>query len=321
MCIFAQPVLSVNSTQIFARHAAHGTQFLAYQMKYESLDQNAMILPVPVRQPATEESLRFIDLRDYDTLFDDLDNGFPYSAPAFSIGCSAPVAFEAAAALEVFEVGNYIASFVPNLAAFSRLDQRFRLPAAAWSEVPQYKRYGFAVFQLAAGALKPHPMAFEFETAQEPLFFPTLHIHDGQVHSNEEFDHVLYLQHAGFDSRVYGYENANVPDKSTGLVRSKRVAKHFCSTERSKGIVDPGLLVHRQSIRGMHPNRDTEFVTFGDPITPTLNYRPWLTYLPWLAIALLVTWFLSRRAKIRRLRAAGSQQTVTTEQSDRPKSL
>jgi len=52
MCIFSQPVVSVNNTQIFARLSGKGTQFLAYEMNYESRDPNAMILPVPVKQAA-----------------------------------------------------------------------------------------------------------------------------------------------------------------------------------------------------------------------------------------------------------------------------
>lgn len=323
MCIFSQPVLLVNNTQIFARKSARGTQLLAYQMNYESRDQNAMILPVPVRQPAHDASLRFIDLSGYGALFDDLKDGFPSSPQSFSIGCSRRGAALGVADLKVFEVGNYVASYVPSLSAFSRLDARFTLPDDTWSQIPQYKSYGFAVFQLAAGELKPHPMAFEFETAMDSLYFPTLHIHDGEVHAREEFDHALYLQHAGFDSRVYGYENADVPDRSTGLIRSKHVARHFCNTAEAKGTVDPELLVHRRLLHGNHPNRDTVIETFGDPVSPALNFRPWLASLPWLVTAFVVTWFWIRRSKIRRLRTAGdrgSQRAVATEQRDESKS-
>jgi len=45
-------ISSVNNTQIVARVSSVGTHFLAYQMNYESHDENAMILPIPVRQPA-----------------------------------------------------------------------------------------------------------------------------------------------------------------------------------------------------------------------------------------------------------------------------
>jgi len=303
MCIFSQPVTSVNNTRIFARLSATGTQFLVYQMNYETPDTNAMILPMPVRHPVREDSLKFIDLENYSEFFDDLANGFPYRRP-FSIGCSASTDPASRDNLEVFEVGNYIASFVPRLTDFSRLDDRFTLPESTWSHLPQYENHGFAVFQLAAGALQPHPMAFEFQRASDSIFFPTIHIHDGEIHDAEQFDHVLYLQHAGFDSRVYGYENSHIVDKATGLIRSKDVAEHFCDLDRAHGIVDGNLLVHRRIIRGTKPNRDTIIATSGDPTRPTLNLRPWLSYSPWLLVAAAVAWFLARRARIQKKKDA-----------------
>jgi len=319
MCIFSQPVFTVFNTQIFARSTARGTQFLAYQMSYESRDENAMILPIPIRQPAHDESLRFVDFRDYDDFFDDLAEGFPnIGSLSFNIGCSGGPGNDAADhTLEVFDVGNYIASFVPSLSDFSRLDARFTLPANTWSQVPQYEDYGFAVFQLAAGSLKPHPMAFEFENDNDSIYFPTLHIHDGKVHDTEEFDHCLYMQHAGFDSRVYRYQNSTVADTSTGLIRSANVAKHFCDVDRTNGVVDGDLLVHRQFIRGNHPNRDTEVMTFGDPTHPTLNLRPYFSYTPWLVGAAAVTWFFARRAKIKKMKADTTANVQPPEDRDK----
>jgi hypothetical protein len=307
MCCFSRPVISVNNTQIFARVSEQGTQFLVYQMNYESREANAMILPLPVRQPVREDSLRFFDLKGYGEFFDDLAKLFPYQAPRFNIACSKGVMSRAASALELFNVGNYIASFVPSLADFSRLDERFTLPADTWAKIPQYADFGFAVFQLAAGSLKPHPMAFEFEMASPAIFFPTVHIHDGEIHDTEEFDHVLYLQHAGFDSRVYGYRNSDKPDKSTGLIRSKFAAGDFCDVDRAAGVVDADLLVHRQIIRGQRPNKDTIIATHGDPTKPTLNLRPLYAYSPWLWVGLVATWFFVRRAKIKRMKKSGGE--------------
>jgi hypothetical protein len=305
MCIFAQPVISVNNTQIFARVSENNTQFLVYQMNYKSREANAMILPIPVRQPVHEASLHFIDLKSYADFFSDLANGFPYQPPAFNIGCSKSRTAPTANSLEVLNVGNYVASFAPSLADFSRLDSRFTLPASIWAKIPQYAGYGFAVFQLAAGSLKPHPMAFEFEMAAGPIHFPTLHIHDGEIHAAEEFDHVLYLQHAGFDSRAYGYRNSDVPDESTGLIRSKYAASRFCDLDRSAGVVDGKLLVHRKIIKGQCPNQDTEIATIGDPTRPTLNLRPLYAYAPWLWGGAAITWFFRRRAKIKRMKTVG----------------
>ena len=286
-------------------------------MKYESRDINAMILPIPIRPPAHDESLRFVDLRDYETFFDDLADGFPYVAPSFNMGCSKSFDAASGRALKVFEVGNYIASFVPQLSELSRLDVRFTLPENTWSQIPQYTSYGFAVFQLAAGSLSPHPMAFEFECDHDSIYFPTMHIHDGQIHNTEEFDHDLYLQHAGFDSRVYGYRNSDFPDESTGLIRSKYIASRFCDIDRSNGVVDADLLVHRKIIRGINPNRDTDIVTFGDPARPTLNLRPLYSYSPWLIIGATVAWFFARRARIKKRKAAFEVNNQLPEDRDR----
>lgn len=300
MCIFSKPVADVNNTQIFARLTASGTQYIVYQMNYESPSENAMILPIPVGQPVRDDSLRFIDLQNYADFFADLVQGFPFCPPSVGIGCSAPLKTAAAPTpLKVFEVGNYIASFVPTLSDFDRLDDRFRLPEQTWSRLPGYKDFGFALFQLAAGSLKPHPMAFEFETAHKSIYFPTLHIHDGEIHNTEEFDHVLYLQHAGFDSRVSAYQNPNVRDKSTGLIRSQNAAKQFSNIGNSKDILAGDLLVHRLFIHGSQPNRDTEIAASGHPTRPTLNLRPLWRYAPWLVFAAAVAWFFARRTKIK----------------------
>ena len=317
MCIFAQPVISVKHTQIFARASSRGSQFLVYQMNYESSEENAMILPIPVRRPSHDRSLRFIDLKDYSEFFDDLMTGFPFSPPSFNIGCSVPTNPNASSSLDVFNVGNYIASFVPHLAEFSRLDARFTLSENTWSQIPQYHDFGFAVFQLAAGAFQPHPMAFEFEGASETIYFPTMHIHDGEIHQTEEFDHILYLQHAGFDSRVFGYQNANVPDGATDLIRSKNVAKYFCDVSRSNGTISADLLVHRRIIRGSNPNGDTLISTMGHPETPTLNLRPLLSYFPWLVTFGAVAWFFSRRNKIKKMNNVGRTSVQTREDRDR----
>ena len=299
MCIFTLPVLSVGDTRIFARFSGAGTQFLAYQMTYESEQENAMILPIPVRQPAKEDSVRFIDLEAYDDLLDVLDDGFPIK-PRVSLGCGG-MKFTATndSALKVVEVGNYIASFIPTLGDFDRLEARFRLPKDVWDQIPQYEDYGFVVFQLKEGNQKPHPMAFEFETRDEQeLFFPTVHIHDGEVHDKEYFHHLLYMQHAGFDSRVGDYINADVPDRATGVIRSDKVAGEFCKTEKTDGVVLDDLLVHRKIVEGNLKNVDYRIMTAGHPTKPSFNWRPVQRWWPWAAIVAGMAWFFARRGKL-----------------------
>jgi len=139
---------------------------------------------LPTDTSVGESAVRFISLENYEYFFSHLERGFPRT-PRISIGCGDSTMVVAAnAAIEVHEVGDYIASFVPSLADFERLDPRFVIPVETWNLIPQYEDYGFAVFQLKQLAGKPHPMAFEFATRwNDRVFFPTVHIHDGEVHA------------------------------------------------------------------------------------------------------------------------------------------
>ena len=256
MCCFTRPVDFVANTRIFARADGRGGQFLAYQMQYLAAEDLAMILPLPVRLPAHKDSVRFIALNRDRTFFDRLGNGFPdvteddvrragiplyaplvgkYLEPRLTtvIGLASAKDGAAGGVLAVRRVGDYEASFVPQLNDFERLDPRFKLPRSTWDKIPAYRDYGFAVFKLrkpdlsaprppsahhddpaeddfnnldAADAERlrvrpggvtnhPHPMALLFPTrTPDALFFPTVHIHDGKVHDRETFDHTLFMQ-------------------------------------------------------------------------------------------------------------------------------
>lgn len=306
MCIFAQPVVSVTDTNIFARLLPDGWQYLVYQMNFETRDSNAMVLPLPVQLPATDdETLEFISLKQHDGFFKDLKKGFPLalpSRPTLSRGVDSAVDSEQI--LEVHDVGDFIASFVPAVADFNRLDPQFRIPQESWDQIPRYSDYGFAVFQLKSLQGKPHPMAFKFRSRQNhsgggSLFFPTVHIHDGKVHKREKFDHTLYLQHPAFDNACGGYKQRGylVTDPATGYVRSKWPAKEFCDTQACRGIVDPDGLVHRLEMRGRHDNVDV--LAKLDPS----DFKQQSRLLPWLGLPAAaglagifgLTWFFRRR--------------------------
>ena len=77
MCCFSQPVRSVHSTNIFARPADERRQFLVYSMTLDARKELAMILPLPVKTPAAENDVEFIDLQGYPNFFTDLEQGFP----------------------------------------------------------------------------------------------------------------------------------------------------------------------------------------------------------------------------------------------------
>lgn len=192
MCCFSGPVRFVGQTQIFARALGHGRQALVYGMTVEAEADVAMILPLPVPPGAAEDDVSFVDLSEYPELFQDVARGFPAPA-AFGAPRSPPVP---QALLSVKQVGAFEASFVPGVEDFARLDPRFRLPETLISAFPGYADYGFAVFQLRAGPRSAvHPMAFTFPRREtDALFFPTVHVHDGEAHPTAAFDHQLYCQ-------------------------------------------------------------------------------------------------------------------------------
>jgi len=243
MCCFSKPVKLVANTNIFARAAAEGAQFLVYSMKLGAAEDVAMILPIPVPPRSKEEAVRFINLEKYDNFFDHLNDGFPVPPEIKATGRAG--ALGSAPALKVVEVGSFIASFVPSIEDFARLDEQFRLSTDVWDMLPQYKDWGFAVFQLKKGEKKIHPMAFEFPRRDpKKLFFPTVHIHDGSVPARAKFDHFLYCQ-VGAGSRLREWDE------------SKKTAETFMrKLDEAKGIIDAKGHVYRKRMNGVFANRD-----------------------------------------------------------------
>jgi hypothetical protein len=241
MCCFSRPVESVSDTKIFARGSDRGRQFVVYSMALDASEELAMVLPLPVAKESGEDALRFISLKEYPDFFVDLQRGFPVrSVP------SRTDTFGASAPLKVVDVGDFEASFVPTVRDFSRLDERFRLPTEVWDRLPQYKDYGFAVFQLKPGAQRVHPMAFEFPRANpRALFFPTVHIHDGEVHRRADFDHTLYCQTDNTTSRaLMDWDESHQP------------AGMFVDAARAEGLIDPATHCYRLRIKGSRKNED-----------------------------------------------------------------
>ena len=245
MCCFSRPVDTVADTNIFARDSKDGRQFLVYSMKFKAGEDLAMILPIPTPKNSAEDAVKFIDLKKYEAFFDYLRKGFPEPPPPRTKD-DAPPKKAAAGGLVVVEVGDFVASFVPAIKDFDRLDKQFRLPEGVWDKLPQYKAFGFAVFKLKKpkkGESKVHPMAFEFPRAdKKALFFPTVHIHDGKVSEKAKFDHSLFCQRSG-DPPVRW-------DESPGLADS------FMKIKEAQGIVDADAHVYRKLMKGTFDNKD-----------------------------------------------------------------
>jgi hypothetical protein len=243
------PEAEVGSTRIFARLSSKNTQILVYQMQFRSKEPAAMILPIPIALPTKENTVRFINLEDHFDFFDYLESAFPSKI------WDGLEADDDIALLDVEDVGDYIASFVPTKHDFERLDKRFHFSEDVWKQLPQYDDYGFIVFQLKQLSGSTHPMAFEFRTRLEnQLFFPTTHVHDGIFHPSADFDHIFYIQCKKYD--VAQQEYRDFPSPITKMRQSiYPIGKNFLNVN-SKNILQSKLFLHRLRMMGIHANKD-----------------------------------------------------------------
>jgi hypothetical protein len=246
MCCFSQSVQRVANTRIFSRRMDESRQAIAYQMEFAAAADLAMILPLPIVPGSGEKVVKFINLKEYSTFFSDLDSAFPRpEEEGFGRGV-AVAGGSPKPQLAVQSVGSFEASFVPTVADFRRLDERFRIEPEIWAKIPRYADYGFAVFKLKKGAHKVHPMALSFPSRHpEKLFFPTVHIHDGEVHAKEHFDHELYCQ----VSRPGLFEMMRWEE-------SPGIAKAACKIEKSAGLIFGEGHIYRRRMIGNFANKD-----------------------------------------------------------------
>ena len=244
MCCFAGRVSDVSSTSIFAR-VGGDREYLVYEMTFTSDDQTAMILPIPTASGAPEDVVKFVTLDGYPDFFRDLERHFQQLwAKTLTLGGAPP-----SLSLKVHLVGAFEASFVPRVEDFDRLDPRFRIPPQVWKQLPAYESFGFVCFKLQPGRrVSVHPMAFSFRTRDpETLFFPSVHVHDGLVHEEADFDHILYTQ--------------NKPVRRSSWPRAVwvtdgKAASQYLKVARTNGLVDKDVPCFQMSVVGSFPNRD-----------------------------------------------------------------
>ena len=261
MCCFSLPVRMVSSTNIFARPLDGDRQLLVYGMTIEISEDIAMILPIPVPAGSPEDAVRFVDMSACPGFFDELEELFPQpEAPDLALLGMPQSRLAPASILAVHDVGEFEASFVPTPSDFTRLDPRFRLPSEVWERMPRYHDYGFCVFKLKpkgkatsffglfkgkveSETRKVHPMAFEFPRRHPTaLFFPTVHVHDGELHPTAEFDHALYCQIDRAWEPLMDWQ------------RSREKSEHLAL---AREWVAPETWLYKRELKGELPNRDT----------------------------------------------------------------
>jgi hypothetical protein len=296
MCLFSYPRglgergIDVSDTTIFARKAGPDSQVLAYQMALRADRELAMILPVPVGSRDEARAMEFISLEGCSDFFELLGRQLPIW-PQEELGVMTLSVDSRSSSprpvLKVHAVGAYEASFVPSAADFDRLDERFRLPPEVWASLREYADWGFAVFKLkdfTREARPAHAMAFRFVTrSPDRLFFPTVHVHDGRVHTLAAFDHQLYFQSAldcGKENLAFAggrpvgdaqrrlilslyrdkVDDTAAVDGKGVLIwaeRSGEVVPHRHDVERAGGVLEAGTRLHAFGMRNTLPNQDT----------------------------------------------------------------
>lgn len=209
-------------------------------MRLDAEEDLAMILPIPVIPESSEEVIKFLDFSAYPGFFEDIEKNFPlpqnFGDPFGEVSRSG--------GLKVKRVGSFDASFVPTVADFSRLDERFKLSADVWQKLPPYAEYGFVVFKLRKGSAQIHPMGFAFPTRDRShITFPTVHIHDGKVHKNAGFDHSLYCQSPSTEI-------------ATTWTESAHLAQYSVKCSKASGAVRPKQHIYKKELKGELKNED-----------------------------------------------------------------
>jgi hypothetical protein len=272
MCCFTGPVLSVRKTRIFGRRLQGDRQCVVYETEFAAAADLAMVLPIPVRAGSGDDAVRFIDLSQLPAFFSRLDNAIAPAdrRPGISLGGASTPYREPP--LVVHQVGLFEASFVPTQRDFGRLDPRFRLSQGVLDALGERQGYGFVVVKLArtSDVTRVHPVGFTFPTREpERVFFPTVHVHDGEVHPSADFDHALYTTD-GARAAAFGdfgvEDGASIPHHTAAMHAMKQARERkWLSGELSyaltdggeNALVDRGQRVYRVDVAGQRENEDT----------------------------------------------------------------
>lgn len=201
MCIISKPARVSNTSIFVSLNATHAEQLTVYSNKVATQAGAVMILPVP-----NPQTIRFIDLSNFTTIFDELRA--PFQQLSFSLSYSTNGA-RARGTLDVVRVGGYAATVVPSAGDFDRLSvSEFGSIARGLVDMlaSKYPQFGFVVCKLAANATtRYHPIAYAHRPlGNSQLFAPTFHVHNNHANGNDAFveeraphwDHEIYALNA-----------------------------------------------------------------------------------------------------------------------------
>lgn len=201
MCIISASVNSVSNTKIFvAPYDDDHRQIIVYSNEVDThVRNNTMILPVP-----NPQSVELLDFSHYPQFFSDCaasfrDMGSRSFALANSLSRSAP-----SDPLPVFNVGSYIATIVPSVSEFRRLDtNHFTIndEVSAMLSRQYDPTFGFIVCKLRIGSHRYHPFAYtHYIHDSHHVFVPTYHYHPHGGGHRADWDHRIY----GFGVNLQG---------------------------------------------------------------------------------------------------------------------
>lgn len=208
MCIISLTVESVNATKIFSCFTDdESRQFVVYSNEVSTnAKNNMMILPVP--HPS---SVELIDLSHYPSFFQDCEKNFvKYRPPHLyaSRSLTASLNYSERPPLPIFNVGSYIASIVPSVYDFDRLNP-YMFPVSSDLRATLQQEYtsefGFICCRLKQGRHTYHPFAYSHAKHSGGLMFlPTFHYHPHNSsydsHIGADWDHVIYTVGTDLDS-------------------------------------------------------------------------------------------------------------------------
>jgi hypothetical protein len=195
MCVVSKPVETMAKTKILvAKSANNQRQLIVYANQVDNKQlKNAMILPVP-----NPQSLKFDDLTDYKSLFDDCEQSFYERRDrSFTLESQSANYFES---LPVFSVGSYNVSVAMNYNDLFRVNQSvFEMDQGCIKALKEYQLpiYGFIICNLKMGDNEYHPLAYSHNISSGQIFVPTKHYHGDNFELSSgianDWDHEIYF--------------------------------------------------------------------------------------------------------------------------------